>query len=100
MGGSESKHSTIAHVYRKVKPVGNYQSEFEILGLTESDVGNIYAAFSRIDIDETSVIKLDELLAFLRAERTPFTGELLDSSEYERNNDCFRIGVPHLRQES
>jgi Ca2+-binding EF-hand superfamily protein len=74
MGGNNQKvHlSQVSNVYAEVRPLMASKKQFSSLGLTENDVGEIYTAFSSIDVDNSYEITLGELLLFIQAEETPF----------------------------
>lgn len=70
MGCTPSK---FVNVYSTNKRVASYKREFEVLCLSEADVGKLFQIFQNVDVDGSGNIELAELLVHLDVERTPFT---------------------------
>lgn len=70
MGGCCS--SKYAHIYDRAD-INQHRELFTALMLSERDVGRFYYMFRKIDNDDSGLIELAELLAFLDLDKTPFT---------------------------
>ena len=50
-----------------------FKKDFDRLMLTEADIGRLYKAFVRVDLDMSGEVATWELLEHLKVERTKFT---------------------------
>ena len=85
MGAAETKYQETFNVYSTVRQFSSCRNDFELLGLTEIDVGKIHAIFAEIDIGQSTVIAFDDLLDFLESERTPFTESVFQMFDKDKN---------------
>ena len=64
---------TIRFVYSKYAAVAKHKPTFEAMAFSELDIGRLYKIYRRIDVDNSGVIDLAELLAYLDLDRTRFS---------------------------
>ncbi len=71
MGCSTSNEYAL--VYSKNEKLASWKQQFDILCLTERDIGRLFRIFRRVDVDNSGQIELAELLVHMDVEKTPFT---------------------------
>ena len=59
-------------IYEKKEDVKKYEGDFELMGLTQKDIGRLFEAFQLIDIDQSGSIILLELVEYLDLEESSF----------------------------
>jgi Ca2+-binding EF-hand superfamily protein len=64
--------TTSTNIYAEIRPLMTSKKQFTYLGFTEHDISEIYLIFSKIDVDCSFEITLEELLVFIKTEMTPF----------------------------
>jgi hypothetical protein len=85
MGGGQTKVKPIKNIYAVVRSLQAHKKDFALFGLSEDDVGLLYAFFAQIDVDSSLEITLDELLMFVRCEKTRFTESVFHIFDKNRN---------------
>ena len=70
--GSYSKVYSIA-------AVGCWKSRFDILQLTENEIGQLYQVFLAADVTETRVVDTTQFTTYLKVDQNLFAGRMLSS---------------------
>jgi len=83
MGGLFSKYSRVYSSYPCVK---EHKDEYDILQLTESDVGRLYKLYRQMDIRSTDSIHIDETLHYLSIENNEFTKRIFSISDGDHSS--------------
>ncbi len=74
MGCTSSKlQAEFLEPYKYNDKILSWKPEFDVLCLSERDIGRLYKIFRKVDVDGSGEIELAELLVHMDVERTPFT---------------------------
>jgi Ca2+-binding EF-hand superfamily protein len=77
--------TTSSNIYSEIRPLMISRKQFSYLGLTENDISEIYLSFSKIDVDCSFEITLEELLVFIKSEMTPFVVSIFKCFDLNHN---------------
>jgi hypothetical protein len=72
-------------VYKLEAHINRWKTQFEILRLTECEIGQLYRVFKDADITRKKLIKTSHLISYLKVEKNLFAKRMLSS---------FKNGVP------
>mmetsp|Transcript_31726 Transcript_31726/g.30243 ORF Transcript_31726/g.30243 Transcript_31726/m.30243 type:complete len:489 (+) Transcript_31726:335-1801(+) len=79
MGGILGSTGSYSRIYHLSPDVRCWKTRFEILKLTESEVGQLYQVFINVDIAEKNKIDTSNLTAYLKVEKNLFAKRMLSS---------------------
>jgi Ca2+-binding EF-hand superfamily protein len=79
MGGVFGSNGSYSKIYHLSPDVRSWKTRFEILRLTESEVGQLYQVFINVDIAEKNKIDTSNLTAYLKVEKNMFAKRMLSS---------------------
>lgn len=79
MGGIFGSNGSYSKIYHLSPDVRSWKTRFEILRLTESEVGQLYQVFINVDIAEKNKIDTSNLTAYLKVEKNMFAKRMLSS---------------------
>lgn len=85
MGNFSSKLPKSSNIYSEVKMLMASKKQFLFLGLSENDVSEIFEVFSKIDVDGSLEITIEELLIFINTEQTKFVMSIFNC--FDRNHN-------------
>lgn len=71
--GSSKQQAEYVEPYKHNARIAAWKPEFDVLCLTERDIGRLYKIFRKVDVDGSGQIELAELLVHMDVDRTPFT---------------------------
>lgn len=68
-----------SRIYKMSPEVRSWRARFEILNLTECEVGMLYQVFLDSDVAEKNVVNTNHLTAYLKVEKNLFARRMLSS---------------------
>lgn len=86
MGNFTTKIPQKTNIYNEVRSLISHKKQFLYLGLSDNDISDIYEIFSKIDVDNSLEITIEELLVYINIEQTKFVMTIFNCFDQNKNH--------------